>query len=340
MKGTEHSVNSPQTRRPTLYDVATQAGVSPSLVSLFLKNPERVSAKRRDAVQNAISELGYRPSRAATTLASTRTKSIGLVIDDYRNLWFVDLLRGMESVLSERGYQVTLADSRPGENRIKEATDGLLAMHVDALVIAAEPSEAMLERTWVPTVVVGWRNGLPEGADLITNDDDAGGSMATNHLLQLGHRRIGHLSGHDGASRHRRSGYQRAMETSGLEVLTGQAEGTSEEDGYQSASWLLDHYPDITAIFAANDTMALGAFAALKARGLSVPTDVSVIGYDNSPLAKFRYLDLTSIDNRSDLVGADAANRLLARLEEPSLQLEQKLIEPLLVLRSTTATPR
>ena len=333
-------VNSPQTRRPTLYDVATEAGVSPSLVSLFLKDPERVSAKRRDAVHAAINHLGYRPSRAATTLASNRTKSIGLLIDDYRNLWFVDLLRGMESVLSDLGYQVTVADSRPGENRIKEATDGLLAMHVDALVIAAEPSDSMLARTWVPTVVAGWRKGVPSGADLITNDDDGGGAMAAEHLLGLGHTRIGHLSGSDGASDHRRAGYRRAMETAGVEVLIAESSGTSEEDGYASTCRLLDRHPDTTAIFAANDTMALGAFAALKARGLSVPHDVSVIGYDNSPLAKSRFLDLTSIDNRSDVVGTSAAQRLLDRLEDPELKPEQTLIEPTLVLRGTTSPVR
>ncbi|WP_224167463.1 LacI family DNA-binding transcriptional regulator [Arthrobacter sp. StoSoilA2] len=330
-------LNSAQTRRPTLYDVATQAGVSPSLVSLFLKDPGKISEKRRDAVQKAIHDLGYRPSRAATTLASNRTKSIGLVIDDYRNLWFVDLLRGMESVLSDLGYQVMLADSRPGENRIKEATDGLLAMHVDALVVAAEPSESMLTRTWVPTVVAGWRKGIPTGADLITNDDDRGGSMAADHLLGLGHSRIGHLSGSDGASAHRRAGYQRALKAAGVEVVIGESAGTSEEDGYGSACWLLDHYPATTAIFAANDTMALGAFAAIKARRLSVPNDISVIGYDNSPLAKSRFLDLTSIDNRSDLVGVDAARRLLARIEDPTLEPERKLIEPTLVLRGTTS---
>lgn len=330
-------MNNSPTRRPTLYDVATEAGVSPSLVSLYLKDPERVSAKRRDAVHRAINELGYRPSRAATTLASNSTKSIGLVIDDYRNPWFVDLLRGMESVLSDLGYQVTLADSRPGEHRIKEATDGLLAMHVDALVLAAEPSTTMLDRTWVPTVVAGWRNGVPAGADLITNDDDAGGSMATNHLLGLGHTRIGHLSGHDGASAHRRAGYLRAMAAAGVEAMVAESDGTSEEDGYASACRLLDHHPGTTAIFAANDTMALGAFAALKARGLSIPQDVSVIGYDNSPLAKSRFLDLTSIDNRSDVVGASAARRLLDRLENPKLEAEKTLIEPTLVLRGTTA---
>ncbi|MDI2034888.1 LacI family DNA-binding transcriptional regulator [Paenarthrobacter nitroguajacolicus] len=328
---------SPLARRPTLYDVAAQAGVSPSLVSLFLKDPNRISEKRRNAVQKAISELGYRPSRAATTLASSRTKSIGLVIDDYRNLWFVDLLRGMESVLSDLGYQVMLADSRPGENRIKEATDGLLAMHVDALVLAAEPSEAMLAGTWVPTVVAGWRKGVPDGADLITNDDDGGGSLAANHLLELGHVSIGHLSGSDGASAHRRAGFLRAVAAAGVEPVISESIGTSEEDGYAAAVWLLEHHPDTTAIFAANDTMALGAFAALKARGLSVPDDVSVIGYDNSPLAKSRYLDLTSVDNRSDLVGIDTAHRLLARIADPALNPERKLIEPALVLRGTTS---
>ncbi|WAH98963.1 LacI family DNA-binding transcriptional regulator [Arthrobacter sp. MMS18-M83] len=331
------SATRPEPRRPTIYDVAKHAGVSPSLVSLVLQSPERVSDKRREAVRAAMSELGYRPSRAATTLASNRTKSIGLLIDDYRNLWFVDLLRGMESVLSELGYHVMLADSQPGENRIKEAADGLLAMHVDALVIAAEPSESMLARTWVPTVVAGWRKGVPAGADLITNDDDGGGGMAADHLLGLGHTRIGHLSGSDGASAHRRAGFRRQIQAAGVELLVAESQGTSEEDGYIAASWLLDHHPDATAIFAANDTMAVGAFAALKARGLGVPGDISVIGYDNSPLAKSRYLDITSIDNRSDLVGIDAAHRLLARIQDPAISPRQTLIDPALVVRSTTA---
>jgi len=332
------TLNRPKTRRPTIYDVARQAGVSPSLVSLVLQNPVRVSEKRREAVQAAISDLGYRPSRAATTLASSRTKSIGLVIDDYRNLWFVDLLRGMESALTEHGYQVMLADSRPGENRIREAVDGLLAMHVDGLVIAAEPSASMLGGVGVPTVVAGWRDGVPAGADLITNDDDGGGAMAADHLLGLGHRRIGHLTGSGGAAAHRREGFRARLQEAGAEQrIVGDAGGTSEEDGYASACWLLDHHPDTTAIFAANDTMALGAFGAIKARGLAVPADISVIGYDNSTLAKSRYLDLTSVDNRSDLVGVDVANALLARIQEPATGPQRRLIEPTLVVRGTTA---
>lgn len=332
------TLNAPRSRRPTIYDVAKAAGVSPSLVSLVLQNPSRVSDKRRTAVLSAISELGYQPSRAATALASSQTKSIGLVIDDFRNPWFVDLLRGMESVLSVHGYQVTVADSRPGQNRIKESTDGLLALHVAGLVIAAEPSEPMLAGTWVPTVVAGWRNGVPAGADLITNDDDGGGRLAAGHLLELGHTRIGHVSGSDGAAAHRREGFRERLVEAGLEVrIAGEAGGTSEEDGYASACWLLDHHPDTTAVFAANDTMAVGALAAAKARGRSVPKNLSVIGYDNSPLAKSRYLDITTVDNRSDVVGADCARTLLARIQDPALPPGRKLIDPALVVRGTTA---
>ncbi|WP_091467182.1 LacI family DNA-binding transcriptional regulator [Paenarthrobacter nitroguajacolicus] len=335
------STSTPQARRPTIYDVAKLAGVSPSLVSLVLQNPAKVSEKRREAVKTAIAELGYRPSRAATTLASSRTKSIGLVIDDYRNLWFVDLLRGLESVLTEHGYQVMLADSRPGENRIKEAADGLLAMHVDGLVIAAEPGATALSGTEVPTVVAGWRNGVPADADLITNDDDGGGAMAADHLLQLGHRRIGHLSGSGGAAAHRRGGFRDRLHQAGVEpLIVGEEGDTTEEDGYSSACWLLDRHPDTTAIFAANDTMALGAFGAIKARGLSVPTDITVIGYDNSALAKSRYLELTSVDNRSDVVGVDVAKALLNRIQGIAPASQRKLIDPILVVRGTTAAPR
>lgn len=335
-KGASMTVNSSNTRRPTIYDVAKRAGVSPSLVSLVLQNPAKVSDRRRDAVRAAMADLGYRPSRAATTLASSRTRSIGLVIDDYRNPWFVDLLRGMESALAEHGYHVMLADTRPGG--IEEVVGGFLAMHVDGLVIAAEPSESMVAGMAAPTVVAGWRGGVPRGADLITNDDDGGGRMAASHLLGLGHMRIGHLSGSGGAAAHRRAGFQSRIQEAGVELrIVGEAGGTSEEDGYASASWLLDRHPDTTAIFAANDTMALGALAALKARGLRVPDDISVIGYDNSSLAKSRYLALTSMDNRSDLVGTDAARRLLARIEDPVMEPERTLIDPVLVVRSTTA---
>ena len=261
-----------------------------------------------------------------------------MVIDDYRNLWFVGLLRGMESALAPHGYQVTVARLAARREPHPEATDGLLSTHLDGPRHRRRTQRGHAGRHLGPTVVAGWRNGVPAGADLVANDDEAAAGMAAEHLLGLGHTRIGHLSGSGGAAAHRREGFRSRMLEAGVEVrIAGESGGTSEEDGYAAACWILDHHPDTTALFAANDTMALGAFAAAKARGLSVPADISVIGYDNSPLAKSRYLDITSVDNRSDIVGADAARTLLARIQDPALEPGRKLIEPALVVRGTTA---
>jgi DNA-binding LacI/PurR family transcriptional regulator len=186
--------------------------------------------------------------------------------------------------------------------------------------------------------VAGWRSAIPAGATLITNDDDGGGTLAVEHLLRLGHTRIGHVSGVGGAAAHRREGFVGGVLKAGLELrLTGEGGGTSEEDGYAGASLLMDNFPDTTAIFAANDTMALGVMAALKVRRLSVPEDVSVIGYDNSPLAKSRYVNMSTIDNRSDLVGQAAGETLLQRVLGQSSATPKLLIEPSLVVRRTTS---
>lgn len=326
------------TRRPTIYDVAKRAGVSKSLVSLVLTNSPSVRPAKRAAVMTAIEELGYRPSRAATTLASRETKSIGLVIDDYRNLWFVGLLRGMQQELGPLGYQVTVADSAaeadPGEGTVEK----LLSMHIAGLVIAMEPRESMLHTPWTPTVVAGWRDKVPEEADLIANDDEAGGRLAASHLLELGHTKIGHLTGSGGAAAHRRAGFHARTAEAGVPLrLWGLDQGTTEEDGYQAALALLEHFPDTTAIFAANDTMAVGALAAIKARRSSVPQDISVLGYDNSPMAQSRYLDISSIDDKSEEVGILTAQALISRIADPSRPPQRTLVQPTVVSRGTTA---
>ena len=139
--------------RPTIYDVAHRAGVSKSLVSLVLRGSDKVSPARRDAVLAAIRELGYRPSQAATVLASRRTRAIEVVIDDYRNLWFVDLLDGLREALTDHGYRLSVTD--------REGTSGgpvpALASGIDGLVVARDPGEGLLTGWSGPTVIAGWR---------------------------------------------------------------------------------------------------------------------------------------------------------------------------------------
>ncbi|WP_205843980.1 LacI family DNA-binding transcriptional regulator [Nakamurella deserti] len=324
---------------PTIYDVARAAGVSKSLVSLVLRDSPQVSATRRAAVHAAIAELGYRPSRAATVLASRRTHSVEVLIDDYRNPSFVGLVRSIQGELSGRGYHLAVSDLQLTASQARADLDNLAA-RADGLVLAAEPDSALLATWRGPTVVAGWREVMPPQADLVTADDEAGGRQVVAHLRSLGHRRIGHLSGAGGPAARRRTGFEEAVAAAGVDLrLSNTAGGTTEEDGYRAVAALWDRFPDTTAVFAANDSMALGALAALRERGLSVPADVSLVGYDNSPLAQSRYLDLTSVDDRSETVGIGAARALLARIDDPTLPTTRTLLEPVLVARGTSAPP-
>lgn len=327
----------PGPARPTIYDVARRAEVSKSLDSLVLRNSPLVSAARRAAVIEAIDALGYRPSRAASALASNRSRSIGVLIDDYRNLWFVALLDGIRAVFDEEGYHVGVSDLHARSGHASDPIAGFVSLHVDGLIIAAEPSNLGPRDLEVPAVVVGGRALRIPGTDVVANDDRAGAALAVGHLRSLGHTRIGHVSDMGGAAKLRREGYADAMRAAGLEPITfGSHRATNEADGYAGTMDLLAEHPDVTAVFAANDTMAMGTFGALRDRGLAAPGDVSVMGYDDSPLAHSRLLDLTTVDDRSETVGRDAALALLTRLEDPSTPAGTTLVRPRVVERGTT----
>ncbi|MGY3568243.1 LacI family DNA-binding transcriptional regulator [Sinomonas sp. RB5] len=331
------------TPRPTIYDVAQRAGVSKSLVSLVLRDAPHVSEARRDAVLAAIDELGYRPSRAASALASQRTRTVGVLIDDFHNPWFVELLAGLRSVLDPAGYTASVADLALETASGRKPVDGFLAQHVDAIVIAADLAPGTLERVGVPIVVAGTRElgarDAGQAVDVVAGDDELGGRLATEHLLRLGHTRVAHLAGHSGPGDARRRGYEAAMLAAGLEPITTGGGATTEAAGYSAAWALLDAHPGVTGIVAANDVMAVGALAALRERGLSVPADVSVVGHDDSPLAAYRYLALTSVDGHSADVGAATARALLRRLDSPDAPAHRELLALDLVVRGSTAPP-
>lgn len=327
-------------KRPNIYDVASAAGVSKSLVSLVLRGAPGVSPARRAAVEEAIERLNYRPSRAAATLAGNRSRTIGVVLDDYRNLWFVDLLAGLHDRLAPLGFRVAVADPLFNAHLDRTPVDGLLSMRVDGVVIATEPTEEMFAAVDVPAVVAGNRDMVVPGADIVANDDVMGGRLATEHLIGLGHREIGHLTGAGGAARLRAQGFDAVMRGSGLRPHVAQGQGlTMESDGYEAALRLLEENPSLTAIFAANDTMALGAAGAARDKGRRIPEDLSLIGYDNSPLASANLLRLTTIDGRNGQVGDGAAEALLQRMKDPATPVHTKLVEPELVIRASTAAP-
>ncbi|MBF4584862.1 LacI family DNA-binding transcriptional regulator [Curtobacterium sp. VKM Ac-2861] len=322
----------------TIYDVAARAGVSKSLVSLVLQRSPRVSDQRRAAVLTAIQELDYRPSTAAVSLAGTRSRTVGVVLDDFRNQWFVDLLTGLREALQDQGHRLVVADRFLNTGLDASPVEGFLSMRVEGIVIAGEPDTDLAIPASMPVVIAGGRVSIPR-ADTVANDDRAGGGMAAEHLLALGHTRLGFVGASSAASKERRAGFEATVAASAgaspaVVVLPGEP---TEEAGSRALGALLDEHPDVTAVFAANDVMALGALSELAERGLRVPEDVSVIGYDDTPVAATRYVGLTSIDDRSVEIGRGAGERLLARIADPGLAATESLVEPRLVARRTTA---
>jgi DNA-binding LacI/PurR family transcriptional regulator len=323
--------------RATIYDVARAAGVSKSLVSLVLQGDDRVSDTRRQAVLQAIEKLGYRPSRAAKLLAGNSSKSIGVVIDDYSNLWFVGILAGLRKVFDAAGFQTTVSDLHRLESSTEDPIDNFQALHMDGIVVATEP-DSLRERSYdFPAVLVGDREREIENVDHVTSDDTLGGYMATKHLINSGHKHIGHITGLGGTAAKRRIGYEKAMKESGLDLLiVGSGLATDERTGFEGAKTLLAMSPSLTAIFAANDYMAAGAFSHLRNAGKLVPADISLIGHDNSPAASEYNLNLTTVAYDDDAIGTSAANLLLARIENPKVPPQRIVIDPIFIKRGST----
>nr|WP_217508795.1 LacI family DNA-binding transcriptional regulator [Curtobacterium pusillum] len=328
-------------RPPTIIDVATRAGVSKSLVSMVMRDDPGVSEVRRSAVLAAAAELGYRPNRAAAILAGTRTRTIGVVVDDFRNPWYVPMLDGVREALAPHGLRLTLADTRANAHLDSSPFDDLVSLRVDGVILAAEGFPDLVVPASTPVVVAGERDDVPSGLDVVASDEAAGARLAAEHLIDLGHRRLVHITGSGGPARVRREATVARMAASGIEPLVYGAGPTSDQTGYEGTRRALAAHPDLTAVFAANDVMAMGAIAAVQEAGLRVPEDVSVIGHDETPLAASPLLRLTTVDPHNDEVGRLAAARLVERIgADAPAEPTRTLVPPSLVVRATTAPPR
>jgi DNA-binding LacI/PurR family transcriptional regulator len=335
--------------RPTIRDVAERAGVSKSLVSLVLQGSPKVSADRRAAVDRAIAELGYRPNAAARTLREGRSRAIGVLLNDVRHPWYVDLLDGLISVVEAEGRHLVLS----GGGRLDRRTDdsvlrGFLGLEADGFVLAGTQanSPAIAEiAAVVPTVAVGWRDiDLPR-VDAVANDDLLGATLATRHLIELGHRRIAHISGRVSGTGNvvpklRQQGYEDTMRACGLggQVRVEQADFT-EDGGYRATVRLLSSPEPPTAIFAVDDLTCIGARSAASEMNVDVPGRLSLVGYDNTYLARLRSIWLTSVDSAGYEVGRLAAGTLLARVADPGRPAGLHLLPPTLAIRGSTAPP-
>lgn len=325
-------------KAPTIYDVAAHAGVSKSLVSLVLSDSEGVSPTKRKAVLAAIEKLGYRPSRSAQNLAGGRTKTIGAIITDYKNLSYIGFLRGLREVADEAGFQVTISDLHNSPHFSDHAVSALLSMHVDGVIIAAEVPESQQRIIDVPFVTIGERHFIHPKSDLVHGDNDEGMRLALEHLHSLGHTKILHITSFDGIGAQRRAAYNKYMTKLGLEPrVFGYGQPSTEIGGYLVAKELIENKEDFTAIATENDAQAAGVWAVFKENGIRVPEDVSLIGYDNSPITSDYFLKMTTIDENGIQIGREAARILLERMNKDSKKaLRTVTIAPQLVVRETT----
>ena len=330
-------------RQVTIRDVARHAGVSKSLVSLVLRGEPNVSPARRQAVLESMAALGYRPNLQARGLSKARSDLVGVLLHDLRNPWFVDLLEGLVTTLHAAGLEPVLLDSHTDQRVGRRSIDTLLRRGVDGFVVVGTTTEEQAlgeAAARVPVVLAGTREPRLPNVDIVVDDDLAGGLVATRHLVGLGHRRIAHLRGPGEIGDLRLAGYRAALSGAGLDpdayVAAG---GMSEESGYAATRRLLAGGDRPTAVFAFNDIAAIGALSAAADAGLSVPGDLSVVGYDDTYLARIRHISLTSVDNGNFAVGVQAGRFLTSRLDARGLPARLHTVATDLRVRGSSGPP-
>lgn len=341
------SVNTPRPNgsgRPTIHDVATRAGVSKSLVSRVLRESPLVSEPRRAAVLRAIDELGYRPNAAARTLVGRRSMTLAVLVSDLHNLFLPEVVSGFDDVVEQRGYTTMIVSGKRREQTEEAALHRLLELRVDGIVCATVRlgRAALAEASRSAALVNLTRTPAVPRVDVVVNDDRAGAALAVDHLVGLGHRRIAMIGDEDeraGADRIR--GYRESMIACGLgseiRVVPG---GFTERGGFRAASELLSEPgPRVSAVFVASDLAALGVLDAAADAGVDVPGGLSVVGYDNTPLARLRRIDLSSIDQSAATIGTAAAGALLARIEHPDRRAQRTVVAPRLIAGRTSGPP-
>jgi LacI family transcriptional regulator len=332
-----------RTRQATIRDVARLAGVAPGTVSHVLTGARDVRPATRLRVESAIEELGFRRNRVAGSLSSGRTATVAVVVPDIANPYFAELIRGVADRLGPNGFEVVVGSSDDNAEKESILVERLLERRPDAFLIAVArpPVIEHLQRIerMAPVVLVDRR--IPEWTgDGAWGADEFGATLAVRHLVELGHRRIGYVAGDQETStgRDRKAGFLGAMNALGIEpVFVSQGMFTAESGRQRVGPLLSDHRP--TAIATANDLLAFGVLAAAHDLGLTVPHDLSVIGYDGVAFGEYSAPALTTIANPPQHLGSIAASIVLDRLAHPDDPVEQRLINPDLVRRSSTGCP-
>ncbi|MDN5765904.1 MAG: LacI family transcriptional regulator [Humibacillus sp.] len=328
--------------RPTIRDVATRAGVSKSLVSLALQNAPRVAPQTRAAILAAAEELGYRRNAAAHALGAHRTRTIGVFVLDLHNPLTADVLDAVQAEARRRDYRTIIVVGGEDAAAERAELEKLLEFRVEGIIAVGHRLPDGADAAFTadcPAVIIGSDHRSTPHLASVSNDDVMGAGLAVDHLVSLGHERIACVDGGPSAvARDRRRGYRTAMRRHGLGDAIAVVKGSFTEDGgYRGASQALDLPERPTALFVVNDLAAMGAMAAVEDRGLSVPDDISVVGYDGTRLAGIRPIGLTTVGQPLQQMGTQAAARLCGQLDGEVCGQARTRLPPSLIERRTTA---
>lgn len=323
-------------------DVARVAGVSVSTVSHVVNETRFVAPQTKQNVQEAIRELGYQPSSLARALKSNRTKAIGMLVASSTNPFFAEVVRGVEEGCYRSGYSLILCNSGEQPGRQSSYLDTLRQKRVGGLVVMTVNRGPKFQQTLgsfvdLPKVVLDSKP-FPN-ACAIGDDSVLGGRLATEYLIERGLKRIGCLTGpkDHSLSRERLSGFKAAMHDAGLEIVPDWIVATelTAFGGYNATTQMLDTAERPQAVFAFNDLMAMGAYRAVMERGLSIPDDISIVGYDDLEIASYMFPSLTTIRQPSFDLGLEAAEILIRNLETKAEIPSVIHLTPELVIRDS-----
>jgi LacI family transcriptional regulator len=307
----------------TIKDVAQHSGVSPMTVSRVINDSARVKPETRRRVEQAIAELGYVPSRLASGLSRRRTGTLAVSVPDVANPFFTAVVRAAEEVARRTDYRAILCDTRADLAMERDAIKELIAHRVEGIVIApvSDRSKLHLERLTrfgVPYVLVD-RTVRGVEADAVVGDNEGGARRLVEHLISLGHRRIGLIVEHDEVStaRYRRRGYELTLRAAGIPfdpslVVEAPPDPRGGADGMRR---LLEVDDPPTALFAVNNLVAVGAIEAVRSAGMEVPDDIALVCFDDIEYASRLYPFLTAMEQPAGTLGTLATQLLLERIE-------------------------
>lgn len=347
-KEKEEPVPSQSSRRPTLVDVAKEVGLSPSTVSLVLRDSPTIPDRTRKRVLEAADQLGYVYNRRAAGLRSAQSGIVGVVVNDLTNPYFAEIVASIQESMTLHGRVVVLSNTAESTERQSKFLDTMREYNVDGIVIcpAENTSSELIEKiqSWRIPCILFSRNMPSIAADSVAGENRFGMYQVTQHLIKLGHRRIAMIGTNDRTStgRDRREGYIDGLLKANLPIeedlmITCPA---TRADGMRAISTLMDKQDPPTAAVCFNDILAFGAMLGLRALNLEPGRDFSVTGFDDIAESELWRPALTSVAISRSQIGDEVVSLLLRRLSDPGASYQHRSIKTELIIRETTSAPK